>query len=566
MIIILLAAVLAVTAGGAPAGADGNEAPGNPAAFQALTGGSYHTCAIVGGGDVKCWGYNATGQLGLGDTDNRGDDTAEMGDDLPTVDLGTGRTATAIIGGYDNTCAILDGGDVKCWGSNTFAQLGLGDHDDRGDETGEMGDNLPTVDLGTGRTATAIAADDLFTCALLDNGAVKCWGNNAFGQLGLGDTARRGDGAGEMGDSLPAVDLGTGRTATAITTGSNHTCALLDNSTVKCWGAGSVGSLGQGSGNNRGDGPGEMGDSLATTNLGTGRTATVLTAGQGHTCAVLDNAALKCWGTNESGQLGQDDAFNRGTAANEMGDNLPPIDLGGGGPADTTDPTVTIVTPPDDATYTRGQGVTIDFTCDDDVAVASCNGDLNDGDLLYTLVAGDFIFTVTATDTSGNTTSVTHNYSVEPQTCDGEPVTVDLALGDVPTAGDDVILGTPDADTIDSLGGNDRICGRGGADTINAGSGNDRVYGQGGDDTLLGQRGIDILDGGNQNDTASGGSGNDTVRGANGGDTLNGLGGADTLDGGAGNDHLNGGAQRDSCYGRTGQDTQTGCELRSGIP
>ena len=85
--------------------------------------------------------------------------------------------------------------------------LGLGDTADRGDEPGEMGDNLPPADLGTGRTATAIAAGGGHTCALLDDDQFKCWGQNNQGQLGLGDTEDRGDEPGEMGDALPVVEL-----------------------------------------------------------------------------------------------------------------------------------------------------------------------------------------------------------------------------------------------------------------------------------------------------------------------------------------------------------------------
>ena len=82
----------------------------------------------------------------------------EMGDNLPAVDLGTGRTATAIFsGGGSHMCAFLDDKSLKCWGGNYFGQLGLGDTNNRGDASGEMGDNLPVVDLGTGRTATAIS-------------------------------------------------------------------------------------------------------------------------------------------------------------------------------------------------------------------------------------------------------------------------------------------------------------------------------------------------------------------------------------------------------------------------
>src|SRR5262245_21110914 len=93
------------------------------------------------------------------------------------------------------------------------------------------------------------------TCGILDNGTVKCWGRNQFGQLGLGDVNERGDGPGEMGDSLPTVNLGTGRTARAIAAGEYHTCVLLDNGTVKCWGLGMSGRLGYGDTANRGDGP-----------------------------------------------------------------------------------------------------------------------------------------------------------------------------------------------------------------------------------------------------------------------------------------------------------------------
>ena len=93
----------------------------------------------------------------------------------------------------------------------------------RGDEPNEMGDSLPTVLLGTGRTAQAIAAGGSYKCALLDNGQVKCWGGNICGQLGLGDTEHRGDDINEMGNNLPAVSLGTGRNALTTTGGA---CAI----------------------------------------------------------------------------------------------------------------------------------------------------------------------------------------------------------------------------------------------------------------------------------------------------------------------------------------------------
>jgi alpha-tubulin suppressor-like RCC1 family protein len=100
-----------------------------------------------------------------------------------------------------------------------------------------MGDNLPAVDLGAGKTASAIAAGYFHTCALLNDGSVKCWGHNVDGQLGLGDSSDRGDGPNEMGDNLPAVNLGAGKMVSAMAAGSLFTCALLNDSRVKCWAA-----------------------------------------------------------------------------------------------------------------------------------------------------------------------------------------------------------------------------------------------------------------------------------------------------------------------------------------
>jgi len=250
------------------------------------------SCAIDTQGRVKCWGRNAYGQLGIGAVDDRGDAAGEMGDNLPYVDLGTGRTATSLAAGYAHACAILDNNRVKCWGLNDWGQLGLGDIDDRSDGPGEMGDNLAFVNLGAGRTATAISAGGYFTCALLDNGRVKCWGINTSGQLGLGVTTPRGTVVSDMGDNLPYVDLGAGRTATAISAGSTHACAILDNSTLKCWGDNNFGQLGLGDMNGRGDAAGEMGDNLAAVDLG-GTPASVVAALES-TCALLSVGAVKC--------------------------------------------------------------------------------------------------------------------------------------------------------------------------------------------------------------------------------------------------------------------------------
>jgi hypothetical protein len=137
--------------------------------------------------------------------------------------------------GEIHTCVVLDDHDVKCWGSNSYGQLGYGDVQNRGGSPADMGDALPIVDLGTGRIATAIAASRYSTCAILDDGSLKCWG--WIGLLGhdlsLGENV--GDQPGEMGDQLPALDFG-GRKAVHLAMGETSACASMEDDTLWCWG------------------------------------------------------------------------------------------------------------------------------------------------------------------------------------------------------------------------------------------------------------------------------------------------------------------------------------------
>jgi cysteine-rich repeat protein len=126
--------------------------------------------------------------------------------------------AMQVVTGDSHTCALLDG-RVKCWGSSHYGQLGLGDDESRGNAPGEMGDALPYVDLGADAVVVALAAQAYHTCAALESGAVKCWGRNIGGELGLGDSEDRGDDPDETGDALPVVDLGAGAHAVAVTAG-----------------------------------------------------------------------------------------------------------------------------------------------------------------------------------------------------------------------------------------------------------------------------------------------------------------------------------------------------------
>src|SRR6478752_2449684 len=108
-----------------------------------------------------------------------------------------------------------------------------------------MGSALPSLDLGSGATVEEIRAGTRHTCARLNTGAIKCWGENTFGELGLGDTASRGDKPGEMGDVLPAVNIGPER-ALSLELGYANVCVVLESFRVKCWGLGQFGLLGNG--------------------------------------------------------------------------------------------------------------------------------------------------------------------------------------------------------------------------------------------------------------------------------------------------------------------------------
>jgi hypothetical protein len=153
---------------GSEAGAEDVGRVPNPAI--AVVTGDFHVCVILADHKVKCWGSAAYGQLGYGDTRTRGGTPADMGDALPFVDLGTGRSALGLAAGHYATCAILDDASLKCWGmgglNGTSRQIGGG--------PGEMGDQLAPLDLG-GRKAVHVAISENVACASMDDQSIWCW-------------------------------------------------------------------------------------------------------------------------------------------------------------------------------------------------------------------------------------------------------------------------------------------------------------------------------------------------------------------------------------------------------
>ena len=271
---------------------------GNNVTVKAISAGIHHTCAILQNNSVKCWGRNDESQAGPGNSETCRNGLA-CAKTAVAPNLGSGRTAKALSSGSgDHTCAIRDNDTLVCWGHNDYGQLGDGSTTNR---------SVPVaVNVGSNRTVQAVSTGVAHTCALLDNDTLKCWGWNDHGQLGYGDTTDRGDESGEMGNSLGVVNVGSGRTVRAVSAGTTHTCALLDNDTLKCWGQNTYGQLGYGDENHRGDGANEMGNALGAVNVGTSRSVVSVSAGDSRTCAVLDNGSVACWGggfaTNALGQ------------------------------------------------------------------------------------------------------------------------------------------------------------------------------------------------------------------------------------------------------------------------
>ena len=193
---------------------------------------------------------------------------------------------SAITAGYNHACAVLDTGAMKCWGDNYYGQLGDNTTANR---------STPTQVSGLASGVTAIAAGSAHTCALLDTGAVKCWGYNAYGQSGHNASTN-------SDTRTPAQVIGLTSGVTAITAGSDHTCALLNTGAAKCWGLGASGQVGDNTQN------GSL-TPVQVTGLTSGVTA--ITAGLRHSCALLNTGAVKCWGLNGYGQVGDNTTTNR---------------------------------------------------------------------------------------------------------------------------------------------------------------------------------------------------------------------------------------------------------------
>jgi alpha-tubulin suppressor-like RCC1 family protein len=257
----------------------------------AVAAGANHTCAATYPVATQCWGSNSNGQLGVGDLTNR---------NAPTT-LITISGTVGISAGNLHTCALRFDGTVRCWGDNAFGQLGYG---------GTLDRDVPTPVFSLSG-AVGITAGNFHSCALFTNGTVKCWGDNFYGQLGDGTTTQR----------IEPVTVPGITSAVAVTGGDFHTCAALLDGSARCWGTGAA--LGNGS-------FAAQLTPVAVTGLAG---AFSIDAGLSHTCAVVATptlfGALRCWGENFNGRLGDGTLTNRTTPVASSGlDNATVVSSG----------------------------------------------------------------------------------------------------------------------------------------------------------------------------------------------------------------------------------------------
>lgn len=235
--------------------------------------GGLHTCARLANGTASCWGYNTFGQLG--------NNTTTGGYTHVATQFALGEFPVVLSAGNRHTCALLANGAARCWGSNTGGELGTG--------TTNPALTPATTLLSPAIAVTAIDAGDNHTCALISTGVVKCWGDNSDLQLGVATPANTATPQNPGGSAAPAQNV------IGLSVGSDHTCVLFANGTAKCWGDNELGQLGDNTTTDK--------SSQTITVVGL-EFAVALSAGANHTCALLADGGVQCWGYDANGELG----------------------------------------------------------------------------------------------------------------------------------------------------------------------------------------------------------------------------------------------------------------------
>ncbi len=238
----------------------------------AITTGYYHSCALMEDGGVKCWGTNIWGELGDGTT---------VSSSIPMDVINIDDVIAISSGGY-TTCALTSVGGAKCWGLNYSGQLGDGTTSNRTTPVDVIGINNGIKDISVG---------SYHACALTTDGGVKCWGMNYSGQLGDGTTSHSTTPVNVVGLDSGAVSISAGGSSIQWV----HTCAQMENGSVKCWGNNNFGQFGNGT---------TTSSTVPIAVINPNDNISTISTGGEHTCGLIENNGIKCWGRNFAGALG----------------------------------------------------------------------------------------------------------------------------------------------------------------------------------------------------------------------------------------------------------------------
>jgi alpha-tubulin suppressor-like RCC1 family protein len=256
-----------------------------------ISANGFHTCAVTNAGAVWCWGYNGYGELGNA--------TTTSSNTPVKVKSGTGTdylSGVSVVkaGGY-HTCALLSSGGVVCWGKNDTGQIGDGTFINR----------LTAVNSGLTSGVGALSAGDAHTCALISSShGLKCWGYNAYGQLGDGSTTNH-----NTPETISALSSGVD----SLNAGARHTCVLMQTGSVKCFGYNAYGELGNGSTTSSSTPVNVMNGGVPLSAV------SIVKAGYFHSCALLTSGGVRCWGDNGFGELGNNSTNNSNTPVSVVG-------------------------------------------------------------------------------------------------------------------------------------------------------------------------------------------------------------------------------------------------------
>ena len=259
-----------------------------------IIGGFGYVCAVALDGRVYCWGSNSNGKIGSGNTSSAL---------VPSAVKISGALVGKVIkqiepsSAGNHSCVIASDDKAYCWGHNGFGQLG----------NNNTVNSLTPVAVDTAgvlasKTIKQIASGGISSCVIASDDKAYCWGSNNFGQLGNGNLKN-------SSTPTPVSTTGVlaGKTIKQITAGTEFTCAIASDDKAYCWGSNSSGQLGNNSTINSG-----VPVAVNTSGVLAGKTIKQISAGSSHTCAIASDDKAYCWGSNSSGELGNNSTINSG--------------------------------------------------------------------------------------------------------------------------------------------------------------------------------------------------------------------------------------------------------------